>query len=230
MPFELKDVVPWGRSFEEYVSMFSLSSNDLDRSILGCGDGPANFNYHMNKMGKQIISVDPIYQFTKNEIKLRIDKTFETIIEQTKKNRNEFIWNKIKSIEELGKVRKEAMELFLSDYELGKKEERYIYGNLPEIQFKTKQFDIALCSHFLFLYSKKLSYQFHIDSIRELLRVAKEVRIFPILELGTKVSRHFNKICTHLKKMGIETEVVNVEYEFQKGGNQLLKIGRNALE
>lgn len=229
MPFKLKNVVPWGRSFEEYISMFSLSSNDLDRSILGCADGPANFNYHMNKMGKQIISVDPIYQFTKNEIKLRIDKTFETIIEQTKKNRHEFIWNKIKSIEELAEVRKEAMELFLSDYELGKKEERYIYGNLPELQFETKQFDIALCSHFLFLYSNKLSYQFHVDSIKELLRVAKEVRIFPILELGSNVSRHFKKIFAHLKEMGVETEVVNVEYEFQKGGNQLLKIRSNAL-
>jgi len=73
MPFELQDVVPWGRSFDEYSSMFSLSQNDLELSILGCGDGPASFNQHMNTMGKKVTSMDPIYQFTKDDITLRIN-------------------------------------------------------------------------------------------------------------------------------------------------------------
>jgi hypothetical protein len=44
MPFTLDQIVPWGRSFDEYVRMFSLTPDDLDKNILGCGDGPASFN------------------------------------------------------------------------------------------------------------------------------------------------------------------------------------------
>jgi hypothetical protein len=33
--FTLDHVVPWGRSFDEYRRMFALTSEDLDRRILG---------------------------------------------------------------------------------------------------------------------------------------------------------------------------------------------------
>ena len=150
MPFELKDVVPWGRSFEEYLAMFSLSKKDLEMSILGCGDGPASFNCQMNKMGKKVISLDPIYQFTKTDIKTRIDDTFKTVIEQTEKNKTEFVWGEIKTVKELAEVRRKAMDMFLSDYEVGKKEGRYVFGRLPKLKINTQQFDLSLCSHFLF--------------------------------------------------------------------------------
>ena len=42
--FTLDKVVPWGRSFDEYQRMFALTENDLGLKIVGCGDGPANFN------------------------------------------------------------------------------------------------------------------------------------------------------------------------------------------
>lgn len=44
MPFTLENIVPWGRSLDEYISMFQLSGKDLDAKILGCADGPASFN------------------------------------------------------------------------------------------------------------------------------------------------------------------------------------------
>ena len=44
MAFELNDVVPWGRTLEEYREMFLLSDEDMLKSIAGFGDGPASFN------------------------------------------------------------------------------------------------------------------------------------------------------------------------------------------
>ena len=44
MAFTLSAVVPWGRAFDEYVAMFQLTDDDIGRSLLGCGDGPAAFN------------------------------------------------------------------------------------------------------------------------------------------------------------------------------------------
>ncbi len=86
-----------------------------------------------------------------------------------------------------------AMNEFLTDYSAGLKEGRYIEAMLPSLQFEDKEFDIALCSHYHFLYSEHLSEDYHMQSIEELCRVASETRIFPLLELGTKKSRHVER-------------------------------------
>ena len=41
MTIRLSEVIPWGRSFEEYRRMFALTDENLAERILGCGDGPA---------------------------------------------------------------------------------------------------------------------------------------------------------------------------------------------
>ncbi len=60
------------------------------------------------------------------------------------------------------------MEEFLENYPAGLREGRYIEGNLPVMPFKEREFSIALCSHFLFLYSVHLSEDFHVQSVKEL--------------------------------------------------------------
>ena len=46
--------MPWGRSYEEYVNMFELKEGDLARRILGCADGPAEFNAVLSKQGERL--------------------------------------------------------------------------------------------------------------------------------------------------------------------------------
>ena len=65
MAFTYKDIVPWGRNFDEYIRMFDLNQSELKLKILGCGDGPASFNYECNKRGGNVVSVDPLYNMTK---------------------------------------------------------------------------------------------------------------------------------------------------------------------
>ncbi len=57
---KLTEVIPWGRSFDEYRLMFALSERDLVGRILGCGDGPASFNAEATAEGHSVISCDPI--------------------------------------------------------------------------------------------------------------------------------------------------------------------------
>jgi hypothetical protein len=38
--FTLNQVVPWGRSYDEYRAMFALLDDNLNKPILGCGDAP----------------------------------------------------------------------------------------------------------------------------------------------------------------------------------------------
>lgn len=225
MGFTLDKVVPWGRSYQEYIDMFALTEKDLlHSSILGCGDGPASFNASLSKLGGNIISIDPIYQFSTEQIKHRIDETYMTVLTQLEENKNDFIWDVISSVNELGHIRMSAMGLFLADYETGKNAGRYIVGELPTLPFENKIFDLALSSHFLFLYSEHLSAEFHLLALKEMLRVANKVRVFPIVTLNGLPSPHLDSVITELKNQQISVEIQRVNYEFQRGANQMLVI------
>ena len=170
--FTLEQVVPWGRSFDEYRRMFALSDADLSRSILGCGDGPASFNAEATRRGTSVVSVDPIYKWDAAQIQERIAATCDTILDQTRRNAHEFVWDAIGSVEELGRVRMAAMQAFLEDYPAGKTQGRYVEAELPALPFADGSFDLALCSHLLFLYSRQLDQSFHVAAAVELCRVA----------------------------------------------------------
>lgn len=224
MGFTLDKVVPWGRSYDEYVSMFGLTEKDLAVRILGCGDGPAAFNSNLTRRGGRVVSIDPIYVFDAAQVRSRIAETYETVIAQMHKNQGDYVWEAISSVEQLGGIRMSAMESFLADFEAGKQEGRYIAGELPILPFKSGQFDIALSSHFLFLYGAHLSAEFHLRALQEMLRVSREVRVFPLLTLDGSPSPHLHFVSERLAKNGFGVEIKRVPYEFQRGGNEMLVI------
>lgn len=225
--FTLDQVVPWGRSFEEYSSMFTISDADMVGRILGCGDGPASFNAEATLKGADVVSCDPIYKFSRAEIEARIAATYEQVIDQTRKNQHEFVWEAITSVEELGRIRMGAMQAFLNDYQAGLEAGRYMEAELPSLPFPDGKFDLALCSHLLFLYSRQLDEMFHQASLLELCRVAKEVRVFPLLALGGATSPYLEGSVEMLRAAGYRVSIQRVNYEFQRGGNEMLRINRD---
>ncbi|MBN2164280.1 MAG: hypothetical protein JXR25_08095 [Pontiellaceae bacterium] len=226
MAFALDSVVPWGRSYEEYIDMFALSTADLEGRILGCGDGPASFNTQLTRRGGSVVSVDPLYACSTDQIRARIDETFTKVIDQVSLNRGDFVWNRITDIEELGRIRMNAMQDFLEDFATGLKEQRYLPQALPELELPDQSFDLGLSSHFLFLYSRQLDLEFHLRAIKELCRITKEVRIFPLLQLDATPSPYIAPVSRHLINAGYDVHEIEVEYEFQRGGNRMLKIRR----
>jgi SAM-dependent methyltransferase len=223
---KLEEVVPWGRSLTEYQLMFDLSEQDLNSKILGCGDGPASFNAEMAKLGHSVVSIDPIYQFSAEQIEQRVRATYEPVISQVKQNSSDYIWSNFRDADELGKARLKEMENFLSDYEVGKVAGRYLHQSLPRLEFADRQFDLCVCSHLLFLYSEHLSLDFHVASIHELLRVAPEVRIFPLLKLDGEPSPYLELVIEKLSTQDYNVQVKTVAYEFQKGADKMLSISR----
>ena len=77
MTIQYDNIKPWGRSFNEYVRMFNLTPEDLKRKIMGCGDGPASFNAEFTERGGIVKSVDPIYCFSADQIKQRINEIYD---------------------------------------------------------------------------------------------------------------------------------------------------------
>ncbi|WP_245916072.1 SAM-dependent methyltransferase [Merismopedia glauca] len=223
----LEKVVPFGRSLDEYIKMFDLSQSDFQSKILGVGDGPASFNAEATQLGYHVTSIDPIYQFTGAEIFARFQEVVDGIIEQVRQTPNDWVWKYHKSPEDLRQNRVQAIEKFLKDYDLAKQIGRYKLEELPKLSFADKEYDLALCSHFLLLYSDFYDYQFHLNSILEMMRVATEVRIFPLLTLMLQRSPHLNPLIAELTQLGYTVEIKPVAYQLQKGGHEMLVVKRN---
>jgi hypothetical protein len=224
MGLTLEQVVPWGRSYEEYLAMFDLAPEDIGRRILGCGDGPAAFNAGLTRRGGSIVSIDPLYRFSAEGIRLRIAETYPAVLDQVRRHQGDYRWKALRSVEHLGAVRMRAMERFLADFEDGRRQGRYIAAGLPSLPFADRQFDLALSSHFLFLYSGQLSARFHVDAIQEMLRVAQEVRVFPLLALDGAASPHVAAAGERLRCKGFRLTIRTVAYEFQRGAFEMLVI------
>ena len=224
MVMKLEKVVPFGRSLNEYTKMFDLSPSDLQQRILGVGDGSASFNAEGTKAGVNITSVDPIYQFDGAEIKQRFDEVVDNIIDQVIATPNNWVWQYHSSPQALKKSRIKSLELFLQDYSQGKQDKRYLNQELPHLDFADQSFDLALCSHFLFLYSEHCDHNFHIASIKEMLRVSQEVRIFPLLTLMQETSPYLDFIMTEFSNWGYSVMIKTVPYELQPDGNKMLVI------
>jgi hypothetical protein len=171
-----------------------------------------------------VVSVDPLYQFSVPQIRKRIADTAPTVAGQLRDNAGDFLWHHFKSVDELVAARMHAMQVFLGDLTVGLEEGRYVPAELPELPFFDGTFDLALCSHFLFLYSEQHDTQFHIRAAQELCRVAQEVRIFPLVELSGAISRHLPAVTEALSSAGRKVTIETVNYEFQKGGNQMLRV------
>jgi len=206
--------------------MFDLGDAELASNILGVGDGPASFNVEMHERGRRVISVDPIYVFSGDQIRARVEATHDQLVTACREHHDRFVWNHIRTPEEMGRVRLAAMERFLADYDAGRRDGRYLPAKLPELPFADGQFDLALCSHLLFLYSDHLSLSLHLAGITEMARVAREVRIFPLLMLGNTPSPHVGPVCEELRRRGYAVELRRVPYEFQKGGNEMMVVRR----
>jgi hypothetical protein len=231
MPIDLQHAVPWGRSFSEYVRMFSLTDAELGQwRILDCGAGPSSFNAELSarEPASRVTSCDPIYSHSAAEIRRRVEETYPTLIEGARREAYRFVWSEggMRDPDHLGQVRLAAMERFLADFDAGKAAGKYMDESLPRLGFPDGAFDLALCSHFLFLYSEQLGLEFHLAALRELCRVAREVRVFPLLDMASRRSAHLDRAIELLTQCGHDVRIVRVDYEFLKGADEMLRVAR----
>lgn len=166
-------------SLDDYCRMFALSDADRRLSILGCGDGPSSFNAEGTAQGMRIVSVDPLYRFRAGEIRDHIAAAARDVT---------------------------ATGLFLADYELGIQQGRYVTGDPSDLPFHDSCYDLALCSHQLFVNSEQLNLAFHLKALKELTRIAEEVRIVPTLEYSGIESRHLGAVMMALPRMGFQVD------------------------
>ncbi|MCK1981973.1 MULTISPECIES: class I SAM-dependent methyltransferase [Peribacillus] len=221
---DLERIIFIGRTFEEYLDMFSLSVEELKgKKILDCPAGACSFTAVGNKSGLSVTACDIAYYHSGEDLKNKGLQDIEHAMEHMQKVTSNYIWTYFEDIEALRKHRLNALKDCVKDTR--ESSDRYVPVTLPSLPFKDGEFDILLSAHFLFMYADRLDYQFHIETLNELLRVTKEeIRIFPIVDLEGKRYEHLDKLISYLADNGCTVEEVKVPYEFQANANSMLKI------
>jgi hypothetical protein len=75
------------------------------------------------------------------------------------------------------------------------------------------------------MYDEYLNYEFHKEVIKELIRItSKEIRIFPLVNLKGEKSLFVKELLGDESFSDYKIDIVKVNYEFVKGGNEMLVI------
>ncbi len=219
----------WGHTLTEYHRMFALAQEDMNKRIADVASGFSSFNKEMYEKHKHITSIDPAYALAAEELQAYFTAGLNNIIEQIQAQSSHFAWQEYHSLNNFAKLREKMLRDFMSDFQLGKNESRYLARSLPNLEFEDKQFELALCSYFLFT-THDSDLEFHVNAISELCRIAGEARIFPLLDSHGEPSALVAPVILTLQQQNYGVEVKEVSYEFEKGGNAMLRVWAQTCE
>lgn len=212
-----------GYGIDDYRKMFALTENELEMNILDCYAGASCFAKEMASQKRNAIACDPLYEKPIDAIKVIIKKAQKTLLAEFKAHPEWFALTQ-KQAAAFIKAHEEKVEAFIDDLKQGLAEKRYTPDTFGHLGFKEEQFDLALVSHYLFTYSDAFSVDFHVKAIQELVHIANEVRIFPLVTRESHLSPYVGEVAAVLQAMGLGVEIRGVPFEIQTHGNAMMRI------
>lgn len=225
--FNLERVTFYGRSLPEYSKMFLLDCSDwVSKSILDCPSGPASFCREARGLGIEVCAVDPQYVNEPDRLLAIGSQDIDYVISKIAQTRDQRKWDYYENLDYLKNKQFEILHSFIEEYRnYWKSQSNYIAASLPKLPFEDNTFDLAVSGHFLFSFQFHFSKTFTIDSLLELARVAREVRVFPLR--ANEQDRNapfadFEDIIISLRQQGLAIEVKPSAFEFQVGANQVM--------
>lgn len=229
--FELSSVAFFGRSLAEYARFFPLDLPALcGRAVLDVAAGPSAFAAEANRLGVRVTAVDPLYGCSAETLAAHVRMDYARTLAQMRAKPEIFRLKSFSSLDEAEADRRSAAEAFLTDYEAGFLDNRYVGGVLPRLPFADASFDVVLCAHLLFIYERLFDYAFHLAACRELVRVSKgEVRIHPVCGPDGRPYRELARLRSDLAKEEIASRVERVDYEFFRGSDSTLVLTRRGV-
>ena len=212
-----------GRTFAEYRRMFDLAAGDLNgRAVLDCGGGAGAFTAAAAELAGRAVAADPLYGPPAATLEPELSAAVETSVAQLREKRDLFVWDVYGDVETRGRYLRAATERFLADYAANPG--RYVAAAVPSLPFVAGAFDLALVANLLFLYDDRLDLAFHLAAVRELVRVAGEVRVFPLSSLDATRSVLVDPFVDRLRADGLSARFESVPYEFQPGATEMLVV------
>jgi hypothetical protein len=105
------------------------------------------------------------------------------------------------------------------------RDRRYVSGSLPRLPFRDGQFDLTLSSYLMFVYEDKFDYEFHKQSVLEIMRVTRgEARFYPLVSFEAKRCSHLDPLKNDPDLRHLTFEEVQTNFEFLVGSNWFLRV------
>lgn len=210
------------RPLSDYRNMFLLTDEELLAGpILDCPGGASPFGAQVRARGGTVVSVDPTYALPRQDLVSRIERDQARLRPWIHANLAAADWSYLGSPEVLLRGWELATDFFLADYEADGS--RYVTASLPSLPFPDNHFRLALSSHLLFTYPDFLTFELHVASLLELVRVTSgEVRVFPLLDTACVVYPRLDDVRAALLEHGVRTEIRTASCAYTLGGDQML--------
>ncbi|WP_409995179.1 hypothetical protein [Brevibacillus brevis] len=93
--------------------------------------------------------------------------------------------------------------------------------------FANDQFSLVLNSHFLFLYQQQFDEQFHLNAIKELLRVCQpdgRIRLYPLIGLDRNPYSKLPQLKEEIQRFGHTASLQPTSFRFLVGATHYLEI------
>jgi len=224
----LDKVVLLGRTFEEYTRYFALEPAFLTgKSVLDVAAGVSSFCAEANEKGLNVTAFDLIYKLPADDIQARCEPDLDHVLKSIDGLKT-YRWEFYKSPERLRGFRERAYKTFLADYRLHRGR-RYVGGSLPRLPFDDGQLDLTLVSYLLFVYEDQLDYEFHKQSLVEIMRVTRgEARFYPLVSFEARRCRYVEQLRKDPDLRHLVFEEVTTDFEFLVGSNNFLRVRHGA--
>jgi ubiquinone/menaquinone biosynthesis C-methylase UbiE len=222
---QLDRVVLLGRTFEEYRRYFFLKPEALiGKTVLDVAGGVSSFCAEANDLGIKVTAFDPIYSLSREKIRERSDPDLESVY-RTIGLVPTYRWGFYKNPDYMRALRERASAIFFSDFKIHP--QRYVAGKLPGLPFADSEFDLTLVSYLLFAYQDRFDYEFHRDSILEIMRVTRgEARIYPTVTFEAQPSDYVATLQSDPALQAFEFTEIETDFEFLVNSNSYLRVTR----
>jgi hypothetical protein len=220
---QLDRVVLLGRTFDEYCGFFLLEPEKLKgKRVLDVAAGVSSFCAEANAQGIRVTALDPVYTCTPEEIEKRAKPDLDKVIAGLR-GLPTYRWTAYRDPEHVRELRQRALDRFLPDFV--EHRQRYVSGALPKLPFGDKMFDLTLVSYFLFAYQEHFTYDFHRDSLLELMRVTHgELRIYPTVTFEAERSVYLTRLEGDPACRNLIFQEVRTDFEFLVNSNWFLSV------
>ena len=207
-------------SLDDYRQMFDLSDTNAQPSILDYPAGFSSFNAEMHKAGYQVTSADPSYELTPDAMLLHVEKQLTGLYDHFNDHQHTLVEQR--ELNDLLNEARACAEQFCQDFLHGRLDGRYEAIRMPGLPYQDNEFDLVVSSHWLFSDHPDSFYQ--MQTLREMVRVGHECRIFPVLDVSGEVSPSLGPLMIALQQENYGVEVREVDFALQEHGNAMLRV------
>jgi hypothetical protein len=204
---QLDRVALLGRTFEEYRRYFVLEPRELnEKTVLDVAGGVSSFCAEANNLGIRVTAFDPIYSLPREKIRERSDPDLESVY-RTIGLVPTYSWGFYKNPDYMRTLRERASAIFFSDFQ--SHPQHYVAGELPRLPFADGEFDLD-----------RFDYEFHRDSILEIMRVTRgEARFYPTVTFEAQPSEYIPMLHSDAALQALEFTEIETDFEFLVNSN-----------